>query len=383
VTKQRRINIAFINEILEIGGQEIACLNILKNINKKIFLPVVYAFRGGAFLQEIKDMGIKVFIGSEKESLSFYKEWTQEDADEKSAYLRILIDQLKKDAIDIALLFGSSDGAKAAYKAGVPVIIEKLDGPRLLNKVKCKHNFDKIICESNKIKEMLLSSKEYLTLKKNRLEVIYYGADLKRFDRENYNSDVERIKLDLARDEFIIGYIGRVISIKNLQLLINSLKILVSEFGVRKAKVVIVGPDHGDMENVKKLAVALELKDKVIFTGVRRDIPNILSTFDVFAITSKCEGTPNAIIEAMAMGLPIASTNVGAISEMIKDNGFLIDSFEPKVFTGKLHILFQNSRLRKKMGLRSIVLSKKYDIKKTIKKYEKLFMDCLDEKHIS
>lgn len=376
----KKINIAFVCDILEIGGQEMACVNIMRYINKWKFNPVLYSFRGGTLLKEIRDLGVKVIVGSNKDPLSFKTRWTEEDAREKRAYLSLLRNEMRKDNIDIALIFAWGDGLIAAQEAGVACVIEKLDGTLLIDKINDKSCFDKIVCESKKIKDIVLTRRKYLRCKEEQIELIYNGIDLSRFDKRRYNSVKEREKLRLRTDEFVIGYVGRIDTVKNLQLLISSAKMLVSDYRFNKFKVVIVGPDHGDMFNIQKLSHELGIADKVVLTGLRKDIPNLLSAFDIFTITSFCEGMPTAVIEAMAMGLPIISTATGSIPEMIENNGFLVDSPGPKAFAERLHILMKDTKLRKKMGERSIRLSKKYDIHKTTKKYEELFMNCLEKK---
>jgi len=71
----------------------------------------------------------------------------------------------------------------------------------------------------------------------------------------------------------------------------------------------------------------LNLKDKVIFAGNRSDIPEILKVSDLFILPSRSEGTPAALIEAMASGLPCIATNAGGMPEVIKngDNGYLFE----------------------------------------------------------
>ena len=103
--RNKKINIAFVCDILEMGGQEMSCLNILRNIDRARFNPAVYSFRGGALLEEIKRLGLKTVISSCKDPLSFKKGWTEEDENEKKAYLNTLTNEMRKDDIDIALIF--------------------------------------------------------------------------------------------------------------------------------------------------------------------------------------------------------------------------------------------------------------------------------------
>jgi len=376
-----RINIAFLCDILEMGGQEMACLNILKNIDRDRFNPLVYSFRGGTLHKEISALGIKVLIGSRKDPLSFRKAWTDKDKDEKNTYNRKLIEHLPGN--HIALIFAWPGGVQAARKAGIPVIIEKLDGPRLLDKIKDKSYFDKIVCQSRVIKKIILDNRGRFKCRERQIEYIPNGIDLERFNPAIYNGMRQKEKLGLKKDEFVIGYVGRVIPEKNLQLLIMTARELVVCYGVRNFKVILVGPDHGDADFLKKLAIKLGVNDCVIFTGMKLDVACLLSAFDVFVYTPVAgEGTPNAIIEAMAMGLPIVSTAAGSIPEMISGNGFLINDAQPKLFAQHIVTLMKDAGLRKKMAEQSVILSRRYNIRVTVKAYEKLFVRCLERKHV-
>src|ERR1035437_7963669 len=197
----KKINIAFVCDFLEIGGQEKKCLNLLNDINKDAFNPTVYSFRGGAYVRNIRDMGIKLYIGSKKDPLSCLKGWTKEDEDEKKSYLKILTRKMKQDSIDIALLFAWPDGVFAANRAQVPVLIEIVDGPTISDKIKDKSAFDTIICESKTIRNLILSKRKELRLHKDRIKVINSGIDLQQFDRNKFNPQAEREKLGIKRDE--------------------------------------------------------------------------------------------------------------------------------------------------------------------------------------
>lgn len=104
-----------------------------------------------------------------------------------------------------------------------------------------------------------------------------------------------------------VGTVGRLVKVKNHALLLEAMQNI-------DARLVIVG-DGPEMGSLTKLAHALKID--VHFMGERHDIPSILSTFDVFVLSSDSEGQPVAILEAMATGLPIVSTEVGAIREMV------------------------------------------------------------------
>jgi len=370
----RKLKIAFICDYLEIGGQEIACLNILKSLNKKKFSTFLYAFRGGELLPEFRKVNAKILIGSHQKP--FCNKWTKKDQGEKKDYFEKLKDRLKEDKIDIALIFAWNDGVKAAIKSGVPVIIEKLDGEYLIGKIKNKKYFHKIICESNRIKNLISEHKEIYLCKNDRLRVMHNGIDFDFFDPGKYHKASERRKIGLEPGDFVLGYIGRIAPEKNLKLLLKTLKELIGQRKSGNVKLLIAGPDHGSLKSIVKTAHNMQFEDSLVFLKPKRkDIPAVLSALDIFVMSSKTEVIPLAIIEAMRMRLPIISTNVGSVKEAIRGNGFLIADFDHKNFAKKVLFLMNNDALRKKMAAKSAELAEKFNIRNTIREYEKTFFN--------
>jgi len=94
------------------------------------------------------------------------------------------------------------------------------------------------------------------------------------------------------------------------------------------------------------------LEHSTIFTGERKDVPEILAASDIFVLSSHKEGLPYTIIEAMIAGLPVVATRVGGIPELVEDNvtGFLVPPGGPKTLAKALQNLLDNSDLRHEMG---------------------------------
>ncbi|MBF0427911.1 MAG: glycosyltransferase, partial [Magnetococcales bacterium] len=115
---------------------------------------------------------------------------------------------------------------------------------------------------------------------------------------------------------FIIGTVGRMWPIKDHDNLVQAFALLRQLAPARILRLVIVGdgPERGAVE---KRIVELNLTEQVQITGWRTDIAEILSKFDLFVLSSKAEGTPLTILEAMAYGLPVVSTQVGGIADLV------------------------------------------------------------------
>ncbi len=104
--------------------------------------------------------------------------------------------------------------------------------------------------------------------------------------------------------------------------------------------------------SMRSLAKELQIEDKTTFLGPRSDIPELLSSNDVFILTTNYEGFPISILEAMRAGLPVIATDVGGVGEAIIDGvtGYLVPRGNSKAVRERIEILARNPELRRKMG---------------------------------
>lgn len=145
----------------------------------------------------------------------------------------------------------------------------------------------------------------------SRLHVIPNGVDLAAFAPDPAARRALRAELGIAEDAIVIGTVGRVSVEKDHALLVRAVGPLLGE----RVRLVIVG-DGAEMARVRGEASAFG--DLVTLTGMREDIPRLLASFDVFALSSKSEGLPLALLEAMASTLAIVSTDVGGVGEVVE-----------------------------------------------------------------
>ena len=184
------------------------------------------------------------------------------------------------------------------------------------------------------------------------------GIDLDRFDPGRYDRARCRQALGLAADDFVIGAVARLTPEKNLGHLLRAAKLLIDSTGVparhrRRIQVVVAGPDQGCRAALEFEAAELEIADRVRFLGARSDVPEVLAALDVFTLTSIYEGSPFALLEAMAMGLPVVATHVGAVPEVVDGNGYLVGPLNPEQTCRALRELLLDDEPRARLGARS------------------------------
>ena len=138
-------------------------------------------------------------------------------------------------------------------------------------------------------------------IKKGKAQLLHNGIDLSVYrysaeDRQNI-----RKEFNVPENAFVIGHVGRFQTQKNHLFLLEIFSHVCKEN--ENALLLLVG--KGELEkSIREKAKALGVLDRIIFTGVRSDVPALLSAMDVFVFPSLYEGMPNTVIEAQATGLP-------------------------------------------------------------------------------
>jgi len=216
--------------------------------------------------------------------------------------------------------------------------------------------------------------KKQYNIPEEKLIVIPNGININKFRPTNV--DDLREKLNLSGK--VILTVGRIEKQKGYHLL---LKILPDILKNHDVKLVIVGTGSY-LPNLKKMAVKLDISDKVIFTGKvsDNDLLKYYNLADIFAFpTLRMEGLPLVILEAMACEIPVVASRIGGIPTVIENgrDGFLIEPSNLKELKDKILMLLEDERLAKRIGknARSKVV-KKFSVDKmsddTIKVYEEV-----------
>jgi len=178
-----------------------------------------------------------------------------------------------------------------------------------------------------------------------------------------------------------IGLVARMSEkVKNHPALLRAAAILLKDFP--ELEIVLAG-DGRLRPELEKMANDLGISASVHFLGERRDIPAVLASLDISVLTSFSESLPNAILEAMAAGLPVVSTRVGGSPEVVRDGetGFLVDSGNDAQLVEALRALLQNESLRKQFGAQGRDAARaQFGIASVQKQYEDLYTATLREK---
>jgi glycosyltransferase involved in cell wall biosynthesis len=170
----------------------------------------------------------------------------------------------------------------------------------------------------------------------------------------------------------VLTHIGRFAVQKNHALLVEAFAQVRSD-----APLYLLLVGGGELENtVREQVAGLGLQGRVRFLGVRADVADILRASDVFVLSSRWEGNPLSVMEAMAAGLPVVSTAVGGVPELVREGetGLLVPSEDAAALAQAMQALVDDAARRRAMGAaaRQHAVAH-FDIRHTVRGYEQLY----------
>ncbi len=231
---------------------------------------------------------------------------------------------------------------------------------------------DLVIAVSDEVKEIYVQQRK---IDPKKVIVMPNAIALERFKPLPVEKGKElRKQLGLKPDHLIVGTVTRFIEIKGNKYFLEAAKRVLHVFPNAYFLVVGEGPLFSEL---KQLCQRLGIDKSVIFTGFRNDIPQLLSIFDVKVIPSLSEGSPNVLLEALAAGKPIVATDVGGISDILRDGetGLLVPPQDPHAMSERIIYLLQCKEVRERLAMKARKESRKYSLDTYVKNLENVYVD--------
>jgi glycosyltransferase involved in cell wall biosynthesis len=236
-------------------------------------------------------------------------------------------------------------------------------------------------------------SQKYKIAEPSKISMINLGFDLIPFVHADKFKGKLREKIGVSNDTLLIGIVGRLAKVKNHKMFLDAAILFLKNHNQPNVKFVLVG-DGELRQTLKNYAVEKGLKDQVIFYGWEKNIPMIYADLDILALTSLNEGTPVSIIEAMAASVPVVTTGVGGIKDLLgriesdqpAGQGFMVCErgiFCPKndsiVFSNALNYMVKNGYLSdgRRFDKAMDFVVENYSRDLLIRKIEKLYDELL------
>jgi len=350
------------------GGLEKIVYDFSKRLNKRDYEVHVAALeKGGPIGDLLLQEGIPVHIlGKKPGKFDFY--------------LLFKLIKLIKD-LEIQVIHSHSAcimyAALAGRLAGVKVIIHTEHGrylPDRMAKILEDRIFSRIItkhvCVSRDLETYM---RETVKVPRTKLTTIINGVNTSQYCKYTREQKSElRLKYDITPNSLVLGTVCRLIPTKNVSFLIDWLKKY--HYQHQNLHLIVVG-DGPQLVELQERAKFLP-GGRVQFLGARKEIADILNTFDIFTLVSKTEGTSLTILEAMATELPVIVSNVGGNKDIIQheSNGFLFECNNQENFEECLNNVQKNQGKAHEMGQRAreTVLAK-FSFLKVINTYCELY----------
>jgi len=368
-------NVMFAIWALEPGGAEQMVISLASGLDRTRYNPIICCLNHkGRFASRLEQGDVKVIELNKGPAIDFL-------------IIPKLIKVMRRYKIDIVhthLWTADFWGRIAAKLAGIPIIISTAHNvdiwkPKLFlwfDRVLSKST-DKIIAVSKKVRLFYI---EKAGIEKDKLITIYNGVASKKTGIEAGDRLKKRKELDLGSKDKIIAVIGRLVEQKGHIYFLEAMKKISSE--IPKLKALIIG--DGPLKNrLMDKARELGLEGKVIFTGIREDISEILPLIQFLVMPSLYEGLPIVALEAMAQGKPIIATEVGGIPEAVLHNktGILVPPGNPSLLAESIIQLTESCELRKSFGKEAKKLVREqFDLKQMLKHTQAIYDEASNPK---
>ena len=207
---------------------------------------------------------------------------------------------------------------------------------------------DTLIAVSAQVRQELL--KEYRIGREDRFQIVPLGLDLAALEAiDNTARRDARKQLGIPEEAKVIVWVGRLTPIKQPEVFLDAAKLI----KLRHPQAIFLVVGDGELRSeVESKARALKMTNDIRFLGWRGDLPTIYAASNLSLLTSRNEGTPVAIIEAMASGLPSVSPNVGGVRDVITDPsvGTIVEEGSPESLAATACALLDSPDLCREIG---------------------------------
>jgi sugar transferase (PEP-CTERM/EpsH1 system associated) len=322
-----------IDELL-LGGTELAMIRLARHLDPQRFQSQVCAFIPGPAESELQASGLPYSILPKQRAFDF-------------RLLLRLVSFIKRERfrlIHCRSLQGILYGGLAAVLTRTPFVCS-IHGENTLRlqravpilrwSARCARAF---IAVSESLKRL---TSQTVGLPAERITVIYNGVDVSKFSRSATTDGSQR--------EVHVGCVGTLRPVKGHSYLIEALALAHPSAPDVCLSLIGDGPLYQELNDLKQ---RLGLNGSVSLLGHRDDVHELLKQFDVFALPSLSEGISNALLEAMAVGLPVIATNVGGNPEVVQHGvtGLLVPPQDSRAFADALLQMLNNPESRRAMG---------------------------------
>lgn len=295
--------------------------------------------------------------------------------------LPALLKELDRRQADVVHLHGygaTTFGRLAAAIRKIPVVLHEhanlTDTPwfqKIADKLLAPYT-DIALAVSKSTAEFVINAR---LVPAERTKVVYLGVPLEEFSRPRDASEVAEARraLHIPEGVFAIGTVTRLMPSKGNEYLVEAARPVVD--AVPSARVYIVG--EGELQpQLEAQAQALGLGDRLVFCGFRRDVAQALSAFDLLVFPSLWEGTPLTVLETLAMGKPIVSTDADGLQDVLTPgtDAIMVPRRDARALADAIIRLANDPAERERLAVNARRTGAAYDIDLFVRKMQQLYV---------
>lgn len=370
------MNILHLITSLHVGGAQAALYNVLEHYQADPTNQdrhwVVY-LRSGPYDAKIKSLGITTY--PLKGFVSVY---------DPLAWFRLgaLLYKNRPDVIHAALWSANIMARILGFLLRIPVICDLHGDPehhgKIRNLLEKKTLFlpTRFVAVSHSVQKSfihLFQKKKYVSA---RTCVIQNGIDVEKIRQRAEQNPVSRKNFGIKKDDFVIGTVGRLHAIKRYDLLIKAFSVVVKNNKQKRSLWLCLVGDGEERRALEKLVKNVNLQNQVIFVGEQENTARYYPLFDCFVLSSVSEGLSIALLEALCFGLPVVTTHVDGVHDVITDgiNGFVVPLNNVKELSEALARLSADDTLVSFMKTENIQLVQKaFSLTMVAQRYKELY----------
>lgn len=212
-------------------------------------------------------------------------------------------------------------------------------------------------------------------LRMPRVETLLHGIDADAVAGWSARDGV-RSELGIEAAAPVVGTVSNFRKEKALEDMVRAAAVV--RRTVPDVRFVLVGAGPTE-SRVRALASQLGLRDTVIFAGYRPDAPRVVTSFDVFTMSSIHEGLSIALVEALALGKPAVVTDAGGLSEVVEDGvqGYVVPPRDPSALAARVVSLLCSPYDRQRLGDAARVRARQFDIRSAVRRMEDVYAELL------